>query len=237
VIAATDKDLEDEVVHGRFDDALFFRLNVYPIQLPSLRSRPADVGVLFFSFLKGYLKRGGGAERLRDHPDRPPWIPARSVVRLALAPWPGNVRELLHLAEHLVIESTDHPDLDVDAFVRTALADSARLVPESPAPPAPLPSPAEPQNKRSKISLQQLLDALVAAKWNKSAAARTLGLSRQTFYQLIGDDHPAVEKALLIPYDDIVRQYSECGADVEALAAKLEIPADVLLCRLQHPKR
>jgi len=237
IVAATDKDLEEEVRQKRFDDALYFRLNVYPIDIPPLRARRADTGVLFFSTLQERLAETGTAARLDDDPDRPPWVPARAVARLAAAPWPGNVRELLGVAERLVVESTDHPDLDVDDFIRRELARSARLAhgdtaDKASAPPASSREAGPP--KRGDITLQQLLEALARASWNKSEAARTFGMSRPTFYKLIEENHPAVHQVLEIPYDDIVRDYAACGGDAEALARKLGIPAEVLLSRLRR---
>jgi two-component system nitrogen regulation response regulator GlnG len=238
VIAATDKDLEEEVRQKRFDDALYFRLNVYPIEVPPLRARRADTGILFFGALGQRLGEMGAASSLSEEPERPPWIPARAVARLAAAPWPGNVRELLGVAERLVVESTGHSDLDVEAFVRRELASSARLArrgtPEKSSPPLSSSVRGLGTPKREDITLQQLLEALARARWNKSEAARVFGMSRPTFYRLIEENHPAVHQVLKIPYDDIVRQYADCGGDVQTLAKKLGIPAEVLLSRLRR---
>jgi len=237
VIAATDKDLEEEVRHKRFDDALYFRLNVYPIDIPPLRERRADTGVLFFNLLRQRLAEIGASGRLDDDPDHAPWVPARAAARLAVAPWPGNVRELLGVGERLVVESTDNPDLDVDEFIRRELARSARLarqgVAEKPSstPPA---SRSSSTPKREDITLQQLLDALTRAHWNKSEAARAFGMSRPTFYKLIEENHPAVHQVLEIPYDDIVRHYADCGGDLKRLSTKLGIPAEVLASRFKN---
>ena len=238
VIAATDKDLEEAVRQKKFDDALYFRLHVYPIDIPPLRARRADTGVLFFGALRQRLAAVGAEARLDDHQDRAAWVPARAVARLALAPWPGNVRELLAVAEHLVVESTDHPDLDVENFIRKELARSARLAQDSNTESASPPdrSRAAGTAKRGNITLKQLLEALARARWNKSEAARAFGMSRPTFYRLIEENHPAVHQVLEIPYDDIVRDYSACGRNVESLANKLGIPAEVLLTRLRRAR-
>jgi two-component system nitrogen regulation response regulator GlnG len=237
VIAATDRNLEEEVRLGRFDDALYFRLNVYPIDIPPLRARRADVGTLFFSALKQRLQQTGALARLDDDPAHPPWIPARTVARLAIAHWPGNVRELLDVVQRLVVESSDHPDLDVDEFIRRELERSAQLgsaaTRGAPAQAPPTPRASE-TPKRAKITLPQLLEALTRAHWNKSEAARAFGMSRPTFYRLIEENHPAVHQVLEISYDDIVRQYADCGGNVQVLAKKLGIPSDVLLSRLRQ---
>jgi transcriptional regulator of acetoin/glycerol metabolism len=164
-------------------------------------------------------------------------VPARAVARLAVAPWPGNVRELLGVAERLVVDSTDHPELDVEDFIRRELARSARLAREAitQKPPSTPPAPhSAGAPKREDITLQQLLDALSRAGWNKSQAARAFRMSRPTFYKLIEENHPAVHQVLEIPYDDIVRDYAACGGDAQELAKKLGIPAEVLLSRLRQ---
>jgi two-component system nitrogen regulation response regulator GlnG len=237
IVTATDKDLEDEVRGKRFDDALYFRLNRYIIEIPPLRARRADTGSLFFGVLGELLMKEGAASMLEEATDRAAWVPARTVARLALAPWPGNVRELLALAERLVVESADHPELDVDAFIRGELERSARLAGGGTPPPDSPPSkpPAAPQGpRRGDITLRQLLDALARARWNKSEAARAFQMSRPTFYKLIAEDHPSVQQVLEIPYEDIERQYAECGGDVAALSKKLGIPVDVLTSRLRR---
>jgi two-component system nitrogen regulation response regulator GlnG len=236
VVAATDKDLEEEVRQRRFDDALYFRLNRYTIEIPPLRVRRADIGSLFFGALRDRLKDVGAVARLEEAPDRPAWVPARAVARIAMAPWPGNVRELLGVAERLVVESGDRPDLDVEEFIRRDLSRSARLARSGMDVVAPAaPSTGAPERgKREVITLQQLLEALARARWNKSEAARAFQMSRPTFYKLIAENHPAVQHVLEIPYDEIVRQYADCGADVRALSKKLGIPVDVLQSRLRR---
>ncbi|MBI5843345.1 MAG: sigma-54-dependent Fis family transcriptional regulator [Deltaproteobacteria bacterium] len=94
VIAATSKNLEDEIEKGNFREDLYHRLNVIPIKVPPLRERSEDVPVLFSAFLAEFASENG-AEAKAVSPE------ALSV--LTSYHWPGNVRELKNLAERLVI--------------------------------------------------------------------------------------------------------------------------------------
>jgi transcriptional regulator with GAF, ATPase, and Fis domain len=97
VIAATNRAIPREVEAGRFRSDLYFRLNVFPIEVPPLRDRPEDVPALAAHFL------GQAARRLgRDVPA----LTAGDVRRLREYSWPGNVRELQHLMERAAIVST-----------------------------------------------------------------------------------------------------------------------------------
>jgi transcriptional regulator with GAF, ATPase, and Fis domain len=94
VIAATNKDLEMEIAEGRFRQDLFFRLNVIPIHLPSLRERIDDVPVLAGHFLGKWDRKTGR----HHHGFRP-----EAMEALMRYSWPGNVRELENLVERLVV--------------------------------------------------------------------------------------------------------------------------------------
>jgi two-component system nitrogen regulation response regulator NtrX len=109
VVAATNKDLEAESAAGRFRQDLFFRLNVIPITMPSLRERPEDVPLLLFHFLRELLPSGSGPEapETEDPPVSPgglPWdFDEGALALLGSYPWPGNVRELRNLAERIAV--------------------------------------------------------------------------------------------------------------------------------------
>jgi transcriptional regulator with GAF, ATPase, and Fis domain len=97
VIAATNRDLKREVAEGRFRPDLYFRLSVFPIEVPPLRERPEDVVVLAGHFLAEAARRLGRAV---------PGLTAADARRLRAYSWPGNVRELQHLVERAAIVST-----------------------------------------------------------------------------------------------------------------------------------
>ena len=94
VIAATNKNLEEEIRAGRFREDLYFRLSVIPFHVPPLRERPGDVPLLALHFVKTLSA---------EHGRRPREIAPDALERLAQLPWPGNVRELRNIIERLVI--------------------------------------------------------------------------------------------------------------------------------------
>ncbi len=98
VIAATNKELADEVKGGRFREDLYFRLNVVPLRAPALRERPEDIPLLASAFVEQCCLENGF---------RPKQIDGEVMRKLQAQAWPGNVRELRNLIERLVILSDD----------------------------------------------------------------------------------------------------------------------------------
>ncbi len=94
VIAASNKDLEEEIEKGTFRDDLYYRLNVIPIEVPPLRNRTDDITLLVETFLKGFHKEGCGDLRA---------MTPEAIKHLQEYPWPGNVRELKNLVERMAI--------------------------------------------------------------------------------------------------------------------------------------
>jgi len=97
VIAATNRDLKNEVRQGRFREDLFYRLNVFPITVPPLRERKEDIPLLAEFFIEKASKRLGKSIEL---------IPTSVMNALHDYPWPGNVRELENVIERAVITSS-----------------------------------------------------------------------------------------------------------------------------------
>jgi two-component system nitrogen regulation response regulator NtrX len=109
IIAATNKDLKEEIKNGRFREDLYFRLNVIPITVPPLRERIADIPALVETFLKEFSEQNQTKSKT---------IAPRALECLMQYSWPGNVRELKNLVERLsimvekkVIEESDIPQL------------------------------------------------------------------------------------------------------------------------------
>ena len=94
IVAATNRDLQDEIEAGRFREDLYYRLNVVPIYLPPLRDRPEDVLELMETFLTMYSAQ---AKRTK------PKLMADATAALKTYSWPGNVRELQNYAERAVV--------------------------------------------------------------------------------------------------------------------------------------
>jgi two-component system, NtrC family, response regulator HydG len=159
VLAATHRDLEEAVRAGRFRDDLFYRLNVVHLRIPPLRERPEDVAVLARHFLARFAERFG--------------VPALHVsdavvARLAGHPWPGNVRELENAIERLVALSPPE-ELDLSLL-----------------PGAPVPGAAGPDGSlKARVEAYErglVVEALRAARGNRSEAARQLGIARVTLH-------------------------------------------------------
>jgi two-component system response regulator HupR/HoxA len=163
VIAATNADLEADVEAGRFRRDLYYRLNVFPISLPALRDRVEDIPALAHAFLPPACRR---ARRL---------IPAISPEAMALLrayPFPGNVRELENEIERAVALAEDGRPITPEH-----LSDRMRS-PQAPSRPGTLAEAIE-QLKRRMIE-----DALREGG-TKTRAAERLGLSRQSFQQML----------------------------------------------------
>jgi DNA-binding NtrC family response regulator len=121
VVAATNRDLAEEVRGGRFREDLYYRLNVIPVQLPPLRERTEDVLPLAQRFLERQSQRAG----------LPPRRLAKEAQGLLLShPWPGNIRELGNAMER-VVAFADHEILQPEDFSFLPV-ESARLVGQNP---------------------------------------------------------------------------------------------------------
>jgi len=117
VLAATNKNLEDEIEKGRFRADLFYRLNVVPIQVPTLKDRLEDTPLLVEDFLEQFRNKGLGKKTFSNN----------ALEALMEHNWPGNVRELRNVVERLVIMNPD--DLitanDVKIFLGRTLPESS----------------------------------------------------------------------------------------------------------------
>jgi transcriptional regulator with PAS, ATPase and Fis domain len=157
VIAATNRDLQKAVARGDFREDLYYRLRVFDIELPPLRERPADVLDLSEAFLAEIARSFG----------RPPAGLTRDAREALLShDWPGNVRELRNALERAAILceggliSAAHLSLQTRAR-SSEVAESVHL---------------------SDVERQTIEQALRECRWNKSQAARRLGLSRTQLY-------------------------------------------------------
>ncbi|MCG3191337.1 MAG: Regulatory protein AtoC [Thermoanaerobaculia bacterium] len=162
IVAATNRDLREEVALGRFRGDLYYRLNVVPVAMPPLRDRREDIPELVTHFVARSERRHG----LRVRP-----FPPALMRRLVDYAWPGNVRELAHAVERLVLLSEDGVVRDED--VPDALA--AR-----PAGPSGfrLPPGGISWEDHEKDCLKQ---ALELASGNRTRAARLLDLPYKAF--------------------------------------------------------
>ncbi|MBS1565681.1 MAG: sigma-54-dependent Fis family transcriptional regulator, partial [Bacteroidetes bacterium] len=94
IIAATNRDLEKEVIEGRFRMDLYYRLNVFPILMPPLRDRKTDIPALAQYFIERFCKYNNMGVKT---------VSREAMDSLLAYPWPGNIRELQHLMERTVL--------------------------------------------------------------------------------------------------------------------------------------
>jgi sigma-54 specific flagellar transcriptional regulator A len=180
IIAATHRDLEEEVRAGRFRQDLFFRLNVFPIQIPALRERIADLPVLIEEFHIQLELRG-------HHPVR--FAPC-ALGALERYEWPGNVRELENLLERLSVMHAGALVRGVDLPSRycSANPDDSGNFPEIGATVSNSEAVLPPQGVSLKtllagIERQYIEQALARTHGVVSQAARLLGLGRTTLLE------------------------------------------------------
>jgi Nif-specific regulatory protein len=179
LVAATNRDLAREVQAGRFRQDLYYRLNVIPIRLPSLRERREDVRALALHF----VSRANQAHQRNVN------LAPDALARLEAHDWPGNIRELENLIERLVLLA-DHTLVTAAAlerFMPESLVDARPAPASAPIPPA-LPAAAglvRDYQSATSHDAQTLQDALTRHQGNQSRAAQSLGLTlRQFGYRL-----------------------------------------------------
>ncbi len=169
VIAATNKNLDEEIRAGRFREDLYFRLAVIPIHIPPLRERREDVPELIEYFLAHYARELGR---------RPKRLEPEAMARLKEHAWPGNVRELRNLVERLVIMVPD------DEIAVRDLPPQLRAGNRDGRPGALLgldfPSLREARAAFEKIFIEK---KIADAECNVSRAADLLGLERSHLYR------------------------------------------------------
>ena len=179
VVAATNRDLEQDAQSGIFRRDLFYRLNVIPIRLPSLRERPQDIRALVLHFLS----------RANQDNQRNVSLSPDALTQLEQHPWPGNIRELGNVIERVVL-LTDSSMVQAKELQRFLPSDSRELLLVKPIAVAPAAEAARPPIVRDyravqSHSLEQLQLALRKHGGNQSRAAQAMGLTaRQLGYRL-----------------------------------------------------
>jgi two-component system response regulator AtoC len=169
ILAATNRNLENEARLNRFRNDLYFRLAVILLHLPPLRERGDDALVLAEHFLRRFSAKYGKNVRRIDGP-------AREV--LLSYPWPGNVRELSHVIERAVLWSRD-VTLNVEHLSVAAPMRVASEAPDSAVPPAETVTPSE-GTDLTQVERSMIERAMREAGGNQTRAAQRLGISRDT---------------------------------------------------------
>src|SRR5688572_7115753 len=170
VLAATNKDLTAEIRAARFREDLYFRLNVVPIFVPSLRDREEDIPLLAEHFM---------AMLAREYGRRPKTFEADALIALRQYAWPGNVRELRNVIERLMImvpgDKVSSRDLSfLDQQIAPAGAEPAAAK-------ASLDAPLH--EARDRFERDYILRALASQHGNISRTAELLGIERSNLYR------------------------------------------------------
>jgi two-component system response regulator AtoC len=168
IIAATNRDLEAMVKAGTFRQDLFYRLEILPIKLPSLRERKQDIPILAAHFLEAVNRRLGSKTVLSEE--------ALNLMRLYS--WPGNVREMENLFERLVVMSRGESIAAADLPDRMRLEAGSVEIADASA--ALAQGPIDLQVRLAAVERVLIEQALRQANGNRSKAAELLGLSRTT---------------------------------------------------------
>lgn len=167
IIAATNRNLEQEVENSRFREDLFYRINVLSLQLPSLRERADDIPLLVHHFLPE------GWE-----------IDADAMAAMRAYHWPGNVRQLSNIVERATILANDHHVTirDLPREVVSPVAIRSQAVPLAT---AVVTQDEPPDSSLASIEKAHVLDVLKSMNGNKARAARALGIHRRKLYRLL----------------------------------------------------
>jgi DNA-binding NtrC family response regulator len=164
VVAATNRNLQQAISRGRFREDLFYRLSTFTVEIPPLRERREDIGLLAEHFTRQFNLKFSVSKHLSD---------AASDALLQHT-WPGNVRELIHVLEQAVALS------DVDTVELEDLPASVRAGRESPA----IATTADVATLRD-IERRHVFSVLERVAGNRAQAAHLLGMSERTFYRLL----------------------------------------------------
>ena len=164
LIAATNKNLEDEIATGNFREDLFYRLNVIPFYVPPLRERTEDIPMLARHFLKEFASTYG--RRTREITDD-------AIAGLMRYSWPGNVRELRNVIERLVIMNPGVSRLDRKHLPPLVYREGTRKAPEY----------TSLHQARSAYERDYILKKLNENHGNISRTAEALGLERSHMYR------------------------------------------------------
>ncbi len=164
IVAATNRDIEEEVSEGRFRRDLYYRLNVLPLYIPPLRSRPEDIPELAHFFLKRLNHET--KKQIRGFSDE-------AMEQLLSYSWPGNVRELENAVERAVVISRGDEISPDDLVLQRGQSDGARY---------------EGNSLKDAVNMfkkQYLRATLGRCEWNQTVAARQLGIQRTYLSRLV----------------------------------------------------
>jgi two-component system response regulator PilR (NtrC family) len=167
ILSATHKNLADLVAQGMFREDLFYRINVIELRVPALRERSADIGEIAGAILERLARRANGAA---------PELSQEAVSMLEAYPFPGNVRELENVLERALTLATGGIITTEHIRLRVAVRPASAAV-SSNAPSAAVDAGTALGSQLESIERDAILKALEKTRYNKTAAAKLLGMS------------------------------------------------------------
>lgn len=170
IVAATNTDLEQQIAEGSFREDLYYRLNVFPIQLPPLRERSEDIPILLRHFLHSAAEEYGL---------QPPTIAADAMTWICAYHWPGNVRQLRAMCERWVILAKGR------TLLKEMVPQAGSLAVERPRGVQlneHLPMGPQMDRVRSQLEATYLLKVLKKQRGHLQRSAEQAGISRRTLY-------------------------------------------------------
>jgi DNA-binding NtrC family response regulator len=170
IVAATTQNMEQVVRDGQFLEELYYRLNVIPMEIPSLRDRPEDIPTLVDHF-----RRAANARRGRAVPAFSPEV----LVRVGACDWPGNVRQLGATVDRLVSAAKDRgvSASDLPPNLRTDVGDLSPALVDLP------PNGVDLRLLLTQLEERLIEQALQRTGGNKNRAAELLGMNRTTLVE------------------------------------------------------
>jgi transcriptional regulator with PAS, ATPase and Fis domain len=172
IITATNKDLRDLVKTGSFREDLYYRLKVFPVNLPPLRERKDDIGLLINHFIEKFNKQTGKALT---------GLTSEAALTTMDYCWPGNIRELENAIEHAFVTCREKEIgvFDLPLEIRHVELKSTTCLPRETHT-----SPEESANgKKREITMGLLVEVLEKNKGNRQAVSRALGIDRTTLWR------------------------------------------------------
>jgi len=159
VITATNRNLEDMIKENKFREDFYYRINVFPIYVPALRERRADIPILVDHFIDKLNRINGTAVKR---------ITSGALDLLMMYHWPGNIRELENVIERAMVLSSDNVirSYTLPPTLQTAASSGT-------------PSKGTLNNVLEKVEKQMILDTLIATRGNSAKAAQTLGITER----------------------------------------------------------
>lgn len=175
VVSATSRDLWEMTRKGEFREDLYYRLKVFPINLPALRERKEDIFLLITHFIHKFNQSTGKNIQGLTH---------EALVFMMDYCWPGNIRELENAIEHAFVtcRSAEIDIFDLPVEIRQA---EFRGRCETPEPRSSSPRREPARSSHGRITREELTEALEENRWNRTEAARKLGVDRTTVWRMM----------------------------------------------------